>query len=402
MKQWLIGIVSFLAILSFLLVPCRALEHMLMEGAILDRDSKPITTATLSVTHESLGPIAVEVKDGHFKKRLFEVGNYTISVTSPGYLVYAIRFEDHGPTGAVEESGRFSIGADQVIPANRFSVGHTYKYDITLVPDNFFAEKAQSEALGKAQKKVLDAEEKIHSGKPLEAIAILEEAIVLKPDLGYPHYLMGVAQFDSNQLEPARASFEKALSIKSDLSGAHFYLGKLDYDAGNKDAALLHFEAEMIASPTQMETLQNLVVLYRDKGDKPKAVETLEKMRAIRPGDERILNDLLVLYTDLKNEPKVKEIVTAQEALGQQDASSYYNLGSSLWNEKDYVQSETAFRKAIEKDPALAPAYKGLGYCLIQLKKNQEAITSLKKYLELSPGAPDSQKIQGILKELGE
>ncbi|GEM_PF-5708758 len=402
MKNLLTAFVLLCASFCFTAVPGCALEHMLVEGTLTDRDSKPISDGQVALVHESLGPIEAPVKDGQFRKRLFEVGNYTLNVTVPGHLIYAIRFEDHGPTGAVEESGRYSIGADQVVPPNRFSVGHTYKYEVVMVPASFFEEKAQSEALGKAQKKVLDAEDRIHSGKPTEAIPILEDVIQSHPDLGYPQYLLGVAQFDSNQLDAARTSFEKALAVKADLKGAHFYLGKMDYDAGNKDAAITHFESEIAVAPTQMETLQNLAVLYREKGEKAKAVEALEKMRAIRPNDERILNDLLVLYTDLKNETKVKEIVTAQEALGQQDASSYYNLGSSLWNEKDYVQAESAFRKAIEKDPTLAPAYKGLGYCLIQLKNNKDAAVALSKYLELTPTAADADKIRGILKEIGE
>ncbi len=381
--------------------PIVAMEYATFKGSVKTQSGEVVPEVTLVLHHETRGDKSIKVdKDGTFKARLFELGKYTITVQSPGYIVYALKHEDKSPVGLPQSAENLAIGEDQVIPELSVSSEHTYEYDFILAPNTFFQVKAQQEEMGRLQNDVLQAEEKINAGLHADAIPILQKVIEKKPDLGYPHYLLGVSYFETGKRDDARTCFRNSLEKKPDLTGANYYLGKLAYDAGDKETAITCFEAELAISPNQSAAVESLAVLYRDLGNKEKSADYFERLRKIRPEDEKILSELLVLYTDMGKDDKVKEIVAAQEQMGQQDASTYYNLGSTYWSEKQYESAESAFRKALEKDPMMAAAYKGLGYALIQLKKNKDALEALQKYIQLKPDAEDKSKIQEIINEL--
>ncbi len=377
------------------------INHASFKGSALTRDGQTVEDVTITLKDEKGTEKVIEVDDdGTFTSRLFLMGQHTVTVDAPGYLVYAVKFQDAGPTGVPEEAQRSAVDVEQHLPELSVSPNHKYTYDLTFVPENFFNEKAQKEELGRVQNLILKAEEKINAGAAGDAIPILEKAIEKKADLGYPHYLMGVALFEIGNRERAISSFKKSIEIKSDLIGANYYLGKMAHEADRTSDAQKYYEAELKVSPNQAATLQILGMMYSEQGDKKRAAEMFERYRVVKPDDEKVLDDLVVLYTDLGDQKKVKAIVEAQEQLGKQDGASYYNLGTSYWKEKDFVSAESAFRKAVIKEPGLAAAHKGLAYCLIQLKKNTDALENLKKYLELKPDAKDRDKIQGIIKEI--
>ncbi|HPA47548.1 MAG TPA: tetratricopeptide repeat protein [bacterium] len=60
-------------------------------------------------------------------------------------------------------------------------------------------------------------------------------------------------------------------------------------------------------------------------------------------------------------------------------------IGQNAMENQNWNQGADAFRKAVEQNPALAEAYRGLAYCQIQLGERDQAAESLQGLLRLRP-----------------
>lgn len=63
-------------------------------------------------------------------------------------------------------------------------------------------------------------------------------------------------------------------------------------------------------------------------------------------------------------------------------------------------ESEKAYRKALEQEPDNASALRGLGFLFESEKRSADAITYLKRYLEVSPEARDARQVRLRLEKL--
>lgn len=63
-------------------------------------------------------------------------------------------------------------------------------------------------------------------------------------------------------------------------------------------------------------------------------------------------------------------------------------------NQRDLANAADFYTKAIEADPDLAPAYRGLGLSLLKLGRTADGQEALRTYLQLSPAASDAGMIK--------
>ncbi|MFN6935280.1 MAG: M48 family metalloprotease [Tsuneonella sp.] len=70
-------------------------------------------------------------------------------------------------------------------------------------------------------------------------------------------------------------------------------------------------------------------------------------------------------------------------------------------NPRDLVNAVDFYRAALDLDPTLGTAYRGLGLALMKIDQSAEATVALHKYLELRPDAPDAGMIRMMLPKEG-
>ena len=75
--------------------------------------------------------------------------------------------------------------------------------------------------------------------------------------------------------------------------------------------------------------------------------------------------------------------------------------GKTAW-EASRKEAEEAYRKALELDPANAKAHRGLGFLYERARLAPQCVEEFRKYLELSPGAPDRLQITRRLEAMEE
>lgn len=90
------------------------------------------------------------------------------------------------------------------------------------------------------------------------------------------------------------------------------------------------------------------------------------------------------------------------QALGEAGWTGWlWNARGELYrtrgNPRDLVNAIEFYTHAIEQDPTLAEAHRGLGLSLIKTGHTAEGQVELRKYLELKPAAPDAKLISMML-----
>jgi len=111
----------------------------------------------------------------------------------------------------------------------------------------------------------------------IEATDIFSEAITMRENSSYAHYMLGLSQYQNNDLDAARNSFSHALDIKPGNARAHFYLGNLAGAGHRYQQAEEHFNTAIKLDPTMADAYFNLSVLYLRQKQTDKAIEAYRK-----------------------------------------------------------------------------------------------------------------------------
>lgn len=185
------------------------------------------------------------------------------------------------------------------------------------------------------------------------AITLLDEAILLKPDIPELHYWRGkVATHDLNQesLDVAITLFSEAIRIKPDYAQAYFERGKVYVQKGEFKEGKEDLLQAIKLDPNIKEAYSLLAQIELIEGNDEKAMEYLNKV-AHKEGDDRY----------------------------------YYSLGKILYNAGKYQQAIEQFNKTIEKNKYFVDAYVYKAHSLAKLGQFDEAIENLKKAVILVP-----------------
>ena len=110
-----------------------------------------------------------------------------------------------------------------------------------------------------------------------KAIARLDEAITMRENSGYAHFMMGIAQYKNKEVDDAQNSFERSLILKPDNARAHLYLGNLAGAAKRYQQAEEHFLSTIKINPSLADAYYNLSVLYLQQKRKQDALSYYQK-----------------------------------------------------------------------------------------------------------------------------
>jgi tetratricopeptide (TPR) repeat protein len=122
-------------------------------------------------------------------------------------------------------------------------------------------------------------------GRGQEAIAHLEAALRLKPDLAEPHNNLGlIFSDDRDRLPEAIAEFQIALRVKPNWAEAHNNLGSALADAGRREEAILQYREALRINRSYAEAHNNLGSALSELPDQmPVAIAEFESALAIDP-----------------------------------------------------------------------------------------------------------------------
>lgn len=111
----------------------------------------------------------------------------------------------------------------------------------------------------------------------IEATEIFSEAITMRENSSYAHYMLGLSYYQNNDLDAARNEFQQSLDIKPGNAPAHFYLGTLAGVGHRYEQSETHLKEAIKLDPTMADAYFNLSYLYLQQKRKKDALKAYGK-----------------------------------------------------------------------------------------------------------------------------
>jgi eukaryotic-like serine/threonine-protein kinase len=187
-------------------------------------------------------------------------------------------------------------------------------------------------------------------------------------------------------LSDASTNCQKALQIDSRLPGAHVTLGYLNLTLGKNDLALQEFQKALDIAPRDADAVGGLALAYEHGNRNAEAEANYKRAIALRP-------DYWDGYIGLGNfydrQNRIQDAIAQYRRvieLTPDNTEGYSNLGAEYMELKDHkadAPAEEALKKSIELAPNY-PAYANLGWLYMNQKRYLESAEATRKALEIN------------------
>ncbi|AUC96900.1 hypothetical protein CWS35_23585 [Bradyrhizobium sp. SK17] len=266
-----------------------------------------------------------------------------------------------------------------------------------------------------AKKTYQNAINAMNGGRPLEAIALFDRALALKPDLAEAWLGRGNAFAAMGRHDEALAAFDKAIALKPDLAGP--WLGHLLTNLGRFDKALAAYDKALVVKPDLAEAWLGRCHSYAKLGRYTEALAAYDKSVALEPraaapwlghllGSVGRFDEALAAYDKtLAVKPDLIEawlgrgdvlfrLARLDDALVAFDKvlalkpdlpEAWLGRGNLLTELKRYDEAGAAYDKALALKSSLAEAWLGRGNLLVKLARHEEALAPYDKAVALKP-----------------
>lgn len=269
--------------------------------------------------------ILARVKDRDGGKEIIKQASNALTMINPAL------FETHPPTVLLAGVIRF---AENNFDEAEIHLTHYIQFD----PKSVFARKLLGKIL-------------LNKGDFEVASAVLKPAVDIKPNDAQLLAMLGIAYLNRGKHDQATALFENAVKLTPDEPGLLTNLAISRFAAGQEEKAFEELKNAMAKNSKEIKTGAILAYLHLKQGKFDEAIEITDRMLAIEPENPLLLNLAGVGY-----------------------------LGK-----KEYALAKIRFDKALEKNPAFAPALMNLAQ-IDWLEGNFDfAKARLKKILATDP-----------------
>ena len=226
-----------------------------------------------------------------------------------------------------------------------------------------------------------------HKGLFKEAIAALERAQKLRPDLVEAQNLKGQLQYQNQDLKGAESTLKQAIETSKDPL-AYYNLGmvyKKDGKFAEAKAAFLDALNAAAAGEIAYKAATQLGMLHATQGDLPNAKYYFERAVALAPANSKYHYNLaLILHQSGENERAIRELDEAIK-LGSENPQTYMYIARLFSELGKNAQAEEALRRALREAPKDPVILSQMGDMLVAQAKWAPAIQIFKELYENSP-----------------
>ncbi len=219
------------------------------------------------------------------------------------------------------------------------------------------------------------------------AVSSYKKVIELNDKKDEAHLGLGLVYLSMRKYKEALLSMEKAIQLNSDYEDYYYQIGNINESLKEYTKACDAYERFLDSEPEKpWEAYYHLGLCRRELGEYVKAIAAFQGALKGNPQDVKINKDLGQSFLKAAQYEKAEEIYKFLAQLNPEEATLYYRIILSMYNEaKMHDNAIEAATKIIELNPDDADAVYNLGYMYLTLKKYREAIQTFKKSLELRP-----------------
>ena len=228
-----------------------------------------------------------------------------------------------------------------------------------------------------------------------EAIALLSQALEIRPTDAAAHCNLGMALRGSGQSRDAVASFDRALQIDPDHLAALSNRGDALRDLGDWEAALASYNRALRLRPEQIEALYHRADALTRLGRLDEAVTAYDEVLRIRPEfPEAAYNRGNVLF----NLGRLHEAVDSYDAalrVRPDDPIFLNNRGNAMRAVGRTEEALESFERALAAKPDYPEAHSNRGNALQALNRLPEALACYDRAIALAADFADAHCNRG-------
>lgn len=231
------------------------------------------------------------------------------------------------------------------------------------------------------------------------AVAHLERAVALFPELGAAYYTLARSYRALGRLDDARRAMarheqygprwpaleddllERVVALKDDPHAA-VQRGMKRAEIGDLEGAIAAHEAALARSPSLADAHANLISLYGRTGNWGKAEEHYRSLVALGVNLDEAHYDYGVLRGLQEQWDAAADAYRQALAVNPHHPRAHNNLGQILERGRKWEEAAAEYRRAVESEPGFRLARFNLGRMLIALGRPLEAVTELEKTVE--------------------
>lgn len=226
--------------------------------------------------------------------------------------------------------------------------------------------------------------------KTEEAIEAYTLALNTEGEKEYIYYELGHLYLRADDIINAVNAFTMAVNEDNTNPYFHNALGFAYFKAGQYDEAEDHYLLAIGLNPDPEWTAtvcSATALIYADIKNRPdKAIQMYKQSISLDPNCADTYSSLGDLYFDEENYELAMENYTKSLSLNPNDAYIYNKYATSLWQKDMTEEAIIAYKTAIDKDDAYAPAYNNLGVVYLDGKKDLfSAKDSFEEAIKKSP-----------------
>jgi tetratricopeptide (TPR) repeat protein len=201
-------------------------------------------------------------------------------------------------------------------------------------------------------------------------------------------YQLGEAKAKSGDFAGAIPAYRRALTIRPDFTDAGIGLGIALGQSGRLAEALAAMDETLSFDPSNADARVNRAITLNALGRADEAADDLRRAAAENRESSLPLVRLAEMQSGRKEFAKAAETLAEAVKREPRNAALYHRLATEMGRGGLLLESEAAFRKALELDPTFLSARVDLGVALAQQRRFADAVVEFEAALRQQPNHP--------------
>jgi len=237
-------------------------------------------------------------------------------------------------------------------------------------------------------------------GQMLVSEDLLEKAARLKPNDFQAQLTYGIVLESLDKLNEAVEAYQRAINADHTNVNGYYRLGMLYDRKGQINEGLSFLEQALTIEPGNALLNYDVGVLYSKLQRFDQSAKYSKIALELEPEFAEAYNNYAYALSNLGDFKQSLEFANKSLELKTDSAATLDTRGFAYFGLKEYAKALDDYNTAIQLDPAIGEIYLHKAQVLEIMGQTAEAVENYKKYLTLTPEAPDKKQVQQVISSL--